>query len=100
MFPAADALVRRSIPFVVPTSFSREVLPERFRGRPYLAKPHAPENLGAVLAEAARERRVRGRAYAIREEEDRPEGQAERHWFSAETALRAGEGRDITSASP
>jgi hypothetical protein len=34
------------------------------------------------------EQRVRERAYAIWEQEGRPEGQAERHWREAEAELR------------
>src|SRR3954471_682093 len=36
----------------------------------------------ATPEDAARERRVRGRAYAICEREGRPEGEADRHWFA------------------
>ena len=34
------------------------------------------------------QRRVRDRAYALWEQEGRPEGQAERHWLEAEAELR------------
>ena len=37
------------------------------------------------------QRRVRERAYALWEREERPEGRAEQHWFRAEEELRAEE---------
>jgi CheY-like chemotaxis protein len=97
-FPAADALVRRGVPFVFLTGYEPLMLPERLRGRPLLAKPHATARLPAVLAAAVWEQRVRGRAYAIWQREGRPEGGADRHWSSAEAELQAEAERDTPSA--
>ena len=44
--------------------------------------------------------KVRERAYAIWEQEGRPEGQAERHWLEAEAAVRAAEGRSGAGRTP
>jgi DNA-binding response OmpR family regulator len=89
---AADILVRRGVPFVFFTGYELERLPERFRGRPVLGKPSSVEGLPAALMAAAREQRVRQRAYAIWEREGRPEGRAEGHWaMAAEEELRAEE---------
>ena len=50
---------------------------------------------------AARDDKVRERAYAIWEREGRPEGGAERHWAEAEEELRAEEqGMTEPSAVP
>jgi DNA-binding response OmpR family regulator len=53
-FPIADALVARNVPFVFVTAHSKEVLPERFRDRPFVAKPHSDATLLEALAEALR----------------------------------------------
>jgi CheY-like chemotaxis protein len=87
-YPAADALVRRGVPFVFLTGYGPAGLPGRFRGRPVLGKPCAAGRLPAALEVAEREQRVRGRAYAIWEDEGRPEGEAVRHWAVAEAELR------------
>jgi|tagenome__1003787_1003787.scaffolds.fasta_scaffold20392558_3 CheY-like chemotaxis protein len=55
-FPIADALAARVVPFVFVTAYSREALPERFRDRPFVAKPHSDATLLEVLAEALRAR--------------------------------------------
>ena len=39
-----------------------------------------------------REQRIREIAYSLWEEEGRPEGAADRHWFSAEARFAAGQG--------
>ena len=41
------------------------------------------------------EQRVRERAYALWEQEGRPDGQAEQHWLAAEAELRAKEARGL-----
>jgi CheY-like chemotaxis protein len=100
-YPAADALVRRGVPFVFLTGYGPAGLPGRFRGRPVLGKPCAAVRLPPALEVAEREQRVRGRAYAIWEDEGRPEGEAVRHWGVAEAELRAGErGEAVPSAAP
>lgn len=42
-----------------------------------------------------REQRIRELAYAIWEQEGRPEGQSERHWETAETAIKAMERTEV-----
>ena len=91
VFPAADALAARGVPFVFLTGYQAEMLPERFRGGVVLGKPYTAEQLPAALAEAARQQRVRERAHAIWEREGRPRGQELRHWAEAEAELRAEE---------
>lgn len=44
-FPAADALSDANIPFLVLTGHSREMMPPRHRGRPFLQKPYKVEHL-------------------------------------------------------
>ena len=94
VFPAVDPLVHRSVPFVFLTGYTPVTLPASLRGRPFLAKPFAAARLPAAMAGAAREQRVRERAYAIWEREGRPEGEADRHWFTAEAELRAEANRE------
>ena len=83
VFAAADLLAGLGVPFVLLTGSLEETLPERFQGRPFLAKPYVAEGLPAALEEAAREERVRRRAHAIWEREGRPVGQDARHWAMA-----------------
>jgi hypothetical protein len=42
-----------------------------------------------------REQRIRELAYAIWEQEGRPEGQSERHWETAEKAIEAAERAEV-----
>jgi CheY-like chemotaxis protein len=51
VFPVADALVHRRVPFVFSTGFGPADLAVRYPGSPLLAKPYPPEALGEVLAE-------------------------------------------------
>jgi DNA-binding response OmpR family regulator len=92
--PAADVLAARGVPFVFLSGYGRESLPGHLRGRTVLDKPCTAERLPAALEEAAREQRVRERAYALWEREGRPEGEEVRHWAEAEAALRAEEEQD------
>jgi DNA-binding response OmpR family regulator len=39
VFPVADALARRRVPFLFVTGYGPEALPSRFRDRPLLRKP-------------------------------------------------------------
>lgn len=58
VYPLADELRRRKIPFVFLSGYGRMDLPERFRDTPRLAKPHEPAALIREirrLAEARRE---------------------------------------------
>ena len=49
VFPVADALARRRVPFAFVTGYGPEVLPARFRDRPLLRKPCSPRTVVAAL---------------------------------------------------
>jgi CheY-like chemotaxis protein len=49
VFPVADVLEFRGIPFIFATGYGDGGLPERFRGRPTLSKPFSLEALGDAL---------------------------------------------------
>jgi CheY-like chemotaxis protein len=49
-FPIADILVARGIPFMFSTGASQDVIDERFKDRPVLAKPFSEETFRTVLA--------------------------------------------------
>lgn len=53
VFPVADALARRQIPFVFLTACGQDVVPERFWARPFLRKPYRAKPLLAAIAKAA-----------------------------------------------
>ena len=48
--PIADALVRTNVPFLWLSGSSPEILPERHRFQPFLAKPLAAPALLRVMA--------------------------------------------------
>jgi CheY-like chemotaxis protein len=50
VFPVADILAKRALPFVFVTGYGEQGLPERYRGRPTLQKPFQTEQLKAALA--------------------------------------------------
>lgn len=50
IFPVADLLAERSLPFVFVTGYGERSLPERYRERPALQKPFQAEQLDAALA--------------------------------------------------
>jgi CheY-like chemotaxis protein len=50
IFPVADILAKRSLPFVFVTGYGERSLPERYRGRPALQKPFQAEQLSATLS--------------------------------------------------
>jgi CheY-like chemotaxis protein len=50
IFPVADILAGRSLPFVFVTGYGEHSLPERYRDRPALQKPFQAEQLSATLA--------------------------------------------------
>jgi CheY-like chemotaxis protein len=50
VFPVADALAERGVPFVFVTGYEREIFPARHRGRAALAKPYRTEELVRLLA--------------------------------------------------
>ena len=49
IFPVADILSERGLPFVFVTGYGERSLPERYRNRPALQKPFQTEQLGATL---------------------------------------------------
>ena len=49
IFPVADVLAQRGLPFVFVTGYGENSLPERFRGRPALQKPFQAERLKQTL---------------------------------------------------
>jgi CheY-like chemotaxis protein len=50
IYPVADILLRRGLPFVFVTGYGESSLPAPYRGRPTLQKPFQAEQLKAVLA--------------------------------------------------
>ena len=50
VYPVAEVLDARRIPFVFVTACGREALPPLFCGRPHLGKPFAPEELIGTVA--------------------------------------------------
>lgn len=50
VFPVAEALIERGIPFVFATGYGERGLPENYRNRPILQKPFAKEDLQKTLA--------------------------------------------------
>jgi CheY-like chemotaxis protein len=51
VFPVADLLAGRGIPFVFATAYDEARLPQRYRGRRSVTKPYDRERLIAALAE-------------------------------------------------
>jgi DNA-binding response OmpR family regulator len=52
VYPLADELTARSIPFVLLTGYLSTDLPERFRKLPQVTKPYDPANLVAAISQA------------------------------------------------
>jgi CheY-like chemotaxis protein len=50
VYPVAETLDARRVPFVFVTSYGREALPPLFCGRPHLGKPFAPRDLIGEVA--------------------------------------------------
>ncbi len=50
VFPAADTLAERNIPFAFATGYEEWSLPERFQARPILEKPFNASNITALVA--------------------------------------------------
>lgn len=50
IFPVADILAKRGLPFVFVTGYGEGGLPEPYRSRPALQKPFQAEQLKATLA--------------------------------------------------
>ena len=51
VFPAADELLARRIPFVFATGYGSADLPERFRNIPRVQKPFSPDDLRQTVRE-------------------------------------------------
>ena len=49
VFPVADSLIARGVPFVFATGYGERGLPEKYRDRPILQKPFAKDDLEKVL---------------------------------------------------
>jgi DNA-binding response OmpR family regulator len=49
VFPVADSLIAREVPFVFATGYGERGLPEKYRGRPILQKPFARDDLEKIL---------------------------------------------------
>lgn len=49
IYPVADALAGRGVPFAFLTGYGAQILPESYRSRPVLQKPFALEDLEAIL---------------------------------------------------
>lgn len=56
VFPFADALLRRGIPFVFASSYGEGGIPARYRVGPVVQKPFAPSELHRALAATQRAR--------------------------------------------
>ena len=50
IYPVADILAKRGLPFVFITGYGERSLPEPYRGRPALQKPFQAEQLKSTLA--------------------------------------------------
>jgi len=50
IYPIAEELLRRGIPFMFLTGYSRIDLAEQFREMPHLMKPYDPKLLGEQLS--------------------------------------------------
>ncbi len=51
VFPVADVLAARGVPFIFATGYDSLALPDRFRDRPHLQKPFSPRHLGKLVAQ-------------------------------------------------
>lgn len=86
--PLAALLTRLGVPFALITGFQGDELKQLPLSRaPRLSKPYRLSDLTHAAAHL-REIVVGRRAYAIWEQEGRPEGAADRHWSMAERELR------------
>jgi DNA-binding response OmpR family regulator len=56
VYPVADALDAKSVPFAFVTGHSASSIPERFRSHPLLAKPFDPDALVALVGRIASRR--------------------------------------------
>jgi len=51
IYPVADILAKRGVPFVFVTGYGEGSLPDPYRGRPALQKPFQAEQLKTILAD-------------------------------------------------
>jgi CheY-like chemotaxis protein len=51
VYPAADILTQRKIPFVLASGYGEWALPDAYRGLPRLQKPFVSEDIDRMLAE-------------------------------------------------
>ncbi len=49
VFPVAESLIEKGVPFVFATGYGERGLPEKYRDRPVLQKPFAKDDLEKVL---------------------------------------------------
>jgi DNA-binding response OmpR family regulator len=49
VFPAADMLVERGVPFILTTGYDRTLIPSRFTGAPTCGKPLAPDTISNTV---------------------------------------------------
>ncbi len=49
VFPFADALASRGVPFIFATGYGEQGIPQRFRQRPTLQKPFRPDELADTI---------------------------------------------------
>jgi CheY-like chemotaxis protein len=52
VYPVADALSAKAVPFVFVTGHSNEAIPDRFRRNPWLQKPYTSHSLLSAVATA------------------------------------------------
>jgi CheY-like chemotaxis protein len=50
IYPVADVLAEKGVPFIFATGYGQRMLPEKYRARPVLQKPFAGAELERVLA--------------------------------------------------
>lgn len=53
IFPVAEAIASRGLPFIFSTGYGQKSLPEQYRSRPTLDKPFLPSDVESVLGKIA-----------------------------------------------
>ncbi len=51
VYPVADILIQRNVPFVLASGYEEWALPDAYRGLPRLSKPFTPEDIDRMLAQ-------------------------------------------------